>query len=553
MGVNDMHGVLGVPRALLPAIGAAAISFGVCGIVVAGDQTYLDVPRVTATAPAVFRDRLLGATKGVVRIVMLGDSQEYEPAGWGDLYIANLNARFAEVFGAPSESQLFTNTWAVSTPRWLGCVRPASASVPSMVQLSALLPGCRSLALVDNPKLEFPDSRFLLLQDAARTRDESLDGGQWIADTWPFHAEVLAVTGPRSSTFAWRSEPTEADFPSSGPSMQQGLLSTPAKTAAGQFVWLETPVLAQPVGTHPQLVLRGVSPMSSELIGVRFRSTGPAGGVVVQSFAKGGMRALDYLTDHQEAGGMLRALSPSLVVLHFGTNDAHQLASADEWAPRMAALIQMIREQAKDPSLPIILASDLRCGSTPLARSIVDRMPAVAHEIALSDPNVLALNIPRISEEEYGWGASDFHRADPVHFQPYAQRFLARAFVGELLEALDIPDPDCSEADWADCVRTWGAACLPEGCRVIMSGDADASGVQWAGPGTRCDDQDGDGEADACESSVAADINGDGLVDAADLTAILLAWGTSNPAADITGDGLVDAADLANLLLAWGQ
>lgn len=553
MGVNDTHGRLGIPRALLSAISATAVSLGACASVSAGDQTYIDVPRVTATAPSVFRDRLLGATQGVVRVLMLGDSQEYEPGGWGDLYIANLNARFAEVFGPPSESQLFTNTWAVSTPRWLGCVRPASASVPSAVQLSALLPGCRPLALVDNPKLEFPDSRFLLLQDAARTRDEALDGGDWIADAWPFRAEVLAVTGPRSSSFAWRSEPTDADFPSSGPVMQQGLLSTPPKTAAGQFVWLDTPVLEQPAGLHPQLVLRGVSQGSSELIGVRFRSAGPAGGVVVQSFAKGGMRALDYLADHQGAGGMLRALAPSLVVLHFGTNDANQLASSDEWAPRMLALIQLVRQQAKDSTLPIILASDLRCGSTPLARSIVDRMPAVAHEIALSDPNVLALNLPRISEEEYGWGSSDFHRADPVHFQPYAQRFLARAFVGELLAALDIPDPDCDEAAWADCVRTWGAACLPEGCRVIMSGDAEASGVQWAGPGSRCDDADGDGRADSCESSAVADINGDGLVDAADLTAILLAWGTTNTAADITGDGLVDAADLANLLLAWGQ
>lgn len=47
-----------------------------------------------------------------------------------------------------------------------------------------------------------------------------------------------------------------------------------------------------------------------------------------------------------------------------------------------------------------------------------------------------------------------------------------------------------------------------------------------------------------------ADLNADGTVDAADLAAMLGAWGAA--AGDVNGDGTTDAADLAALLGAWG-
>lgn len=48
-----------------------------------------------------------------------------------------------------------------------------------------------------------------------------------------------------------------------------------------------------------------------------------------------------------------------------------------------------------------------------------------------------------------------------------------------------------------------------------------------------------------------ADIDGDGVVSAADLQAILSQWGTAGPA-DINGDGVVNSRDLGQLLGAWG-
>jgi hypothetical protein len=58
-----------------------------------------------------------------------------------------------------------------------------------------------------------------------------------------------------------------------------------------------------------------------------------------------------------------------------------------------------------------------------------------------------------------------------------------------------------------------------------------------------------------CPIRCAADITGNGNVDAADLAAILSAWGgapTGKANADVNGDGSIDAADLAAVLSSWG-
>jgi hypothetical protein len=47
-------------------------------------------------------------------------------------------------------------------------------------------------------------------------------------------------------------------------------------------------------------------------------------------------------------------------------------------------------------------------------------------------------------------------------------------------------------------------------------------------------------------------LNADGSVSAADLSALLAAWGGTNAAADLDDSGSVGARDLAILLAAWG-
>jgi hypothetical protein len=51
-------------------------------------------------------------------------------------------------------------------------------------------------------------------------------------------------------------------------------------------------------------------------------------------------------------------------------------------------------------------------------------------------------------------------------------------------------------------------------------------------------------------SACPSDLDGDGAVSAADLSLVLLNWGTT--AADIDGDGTTSASDLSLVLEAWG-
>ena len=53
-----------------------------------------------------------------------------------------------------------------------------------------------------------------------------------------------------------------------------------------------------------------------------------------------------------------------------------------------------------------------------------------------------------------------------------------------------------------------------------------------------------------CIPDIVGDLNGDGSVNASDLSSLLNAWGGAGPA-DLNGDGHVDATDLAILMNAW--
>jgi hypothetical protein len=48
------------------------------------------------------------------------------------------------------------------------------------------------------------------------------------------------------------------------------------------------------------------------------------------------------------------------------------------------------------------------------------------------------------------------------------------------------------------------------------------------------------------------DLNGDNVIDSADLLAVLFDFGTNNDATDLNGDGIVDSADLLTVLFNFG-
>jgi len=54
-----------------------------------------------------------------------------------------------------------------------------------------------------------------------------------------------------------------------------------------------------------------------------------------------------------------------------------------------------------------------------------------------------------------------------------------------------------------------------------------------------------------CQDAILGDLNLDGVVNGADLSILLAAWGTADPVADLNDDGIVNGTDLAILLGAW--
>jgi hypothetical protein len=61
------------------------------------------------------------------------------------------------------------------------------------------------------------------------------------------------------------------------------------------------------------------------------------------------------------------------------------------------------------------------------------------------------------------------------------------------------------------------------------------------------------GEVEILLRSIASDLNGDCVVDTADLGILISAFGSSEPLGDINGDGIVDTADLGGLIVQFGE
>ena len=87
---------------------------------------------------------------------------------------------------------------------------------------------------------------------------------------------------------------------------------------------------------------------------------------------------------------------------------------------------------------------------------------------------------------------------------------------------------------------------------VDITGDCDSDGiVDFVEIFNGAPDADLNGIPDNCAPACPADLNGDQVVNAADLATLMNNWGT--PAADLNGDATTSAADLSILLSSWGN
>jgi hypothetical protein len=137
------------------------------------------------------------------------------------------------------------------------------------------------------------------------------------------------------------------------------------------------------------------------------------------------------------------------------------------------------------------------------------------------------------------------------------------------VEAHDVVDPD-GEVSSVSVYWDVDANCRLEACDVYLGYDEDPSDGWSIEVDTsslplgdlhviaRAKDDSGAWSLPACASAMiddppcTGDTNADGVVDVADLLALLAAWGGAGGPEDINGDGIVDVQDLLTLLSAWG-
>ena len=516
--------------------------------------SYTEVPLVTAVDPEFFKSLFEGSSKSIVRMVVLGDSQETFPADWGRTYIAHWNALMGKQFGPCSETHLLQQAWWWGLPAWLATT--ASYDRPDLpaidIDADEFLPGVSARTMTGPADGLNPFSAVFLPRGQLSVSSE-LANQEWFVPNEPIVCDVLVGNRADAGTLSWKNAPTLGFIPDIWtPILQQGTLSGVPPSADERMGWLSTPVLDHAPNEQVQILIEGSSDAPVDLIGLRFRAQNISRGVIVHSCAQGGMKLEDFLLEHSRAGANLRALDPSVVVLHYGANDTTQTGIA-EWRHSIISVLEWVRLSVGDPLLPVIIVTDPPMKSL-VATSAFHFFPAVAADIAALDPRVIAINLRRGAEEAFLWDQSfNPGLADIVHYQSHGQRSLAYAAVGMLFDSIGITMSGCEAGStWRETFFPYGVSCQVDfPCRELIQSDAQALLRPWTLAGD-CTDTDLDGWADLCIQPASADITGDGIVNGSDLAIFVAGWGQSASPADITGDGIVNGADLAIIIGAWG-
>jgi len=120
--------------------------------------------------------------------------------------------------------------------------------------------------------------------------------------------------------------------------------------------------------------------------------------------------------------------------------------------------------------------------------------------------------------------------------------FEAMMTVSEQVEIVSDPLSSCHNDGFGTTLRVFTTDC---------NGNLVADAVEIANGSAG--DANVDGVPDSCQCF--ADVIQNGIVDGADLSALLSVWGTAGglyPRADCNGDGTVNGADLSIVLSGWG-
>lgn len=373
-------------------------------------QSYLQVPTAYTPCPDAFQAVLKKAGRNIIKIAVIGDSQETQYGGSGGIYMPSLNYEFALRYGnAPCSTIGNGNYGGYGTAgqelgcKWLRTGRNPLSGGTAFMPSSKILPNLDVTAIQTNAN--YQSGKLIALNDKMSAAHNPMhryinffDASQGVQlelflGTRPDAAPITIGTAYNAN---WSHSFTLADAISN---VNPGLVAPLSSTVKYRTPTLTGPTSAQYLYTGTRLTNAGTAAV--DLIDGRFYTANPLKqyGVVVDNFGFGGYTAQAWYDAFKGAGDMLREVGPyDMVILHFGANDSIGTAAAHEAGLR--ALISFARESLRDARIPIIICSDgyRQHSSTPI-RDVYQTFPGVGLSLAQELDNVMVINLQRMTEQ----------------------------------------------------------------------------------------------------------------------------------------------------------
>ncbi len=372
------------------------------------------------------------------RLLVLGDSQETSPGGYGRTYVPHLQSLLASISGGVDRTPIrgSTSTGSGSPPAgWLS----SSSAVIGMpnepgIDEQFLLPG-QKVVLLSPTEFQPGDygPRFTLVHDGAGTANPSWVPGASYIDPDDVSVEFFVASwGGASSRLEVLQRPTDALTGWAPPTRSEIVELVPSERTPGILVGTSQR-LDRASRKYNQVEIRPVEGESDlVLIGVRYREIGRVGGLGASVHSKGGNSIRRFLAEHGESGWLLGLDTPSVVLLQFGANDVRG-RSAAEFEADTRTFVDWIRASLDSPCLPIIMLSDPWQDVGPELAERQDEYPAALASIADDTAGVVAINLRLALEQRHGWGPENrSFLTDLVHLTDEAQA-LSAEMVFELI------------------------------------------------------------------------------------------------------------------------
>jgi hypothetical protein len=479
MSTPDQGNLTIMPRIIralmLSALGAIALHYPSVSIGQGQQafQTFRQVDFFYSQNPQLFKNLWQAAQSQTVRIAVLGDSQETSPTSHGFRYIPLLNYEMWKRFGNSPETPVegcfnYGNTppanWLVSGR----CTTPGPTA--TRLDSTQILPNMRPAAFSTlNSATNVTGGnhgQLTLLQQDAIDVDPGAEipaSGSYFNTSGVVKARIFAATNASSGEIAYQARPNEASSPS---------YAAAVTTTGTLTLGLQSPTLTIKSGDTTALNFDGKRYMALEvfgssdtqltdIIGLRFFNETYPEGVVVDTFSQGGYTASTFLTNHDKAGRMFRALGFHAAIIHYGANEGGGV-TADQFKSDISAVISQVRTWVGDSEFPIILIADVyQSGLSSGQTAQYDRYVGAELAIAQADSNVMVINARRLMED-IGWnatsGQSGRYLEDGIHYTALGAQRLAAAEVSAMMGEIHV----------SGCLSDPGAVSLESSVTLIV-------------------------------------------------------------------------------------